>query len=119
VAFSYKIRRENGPPLWRVMNLRLEEFWRRFCLHILPERFVKIPHYGLRANRGRQQRIDQATSVGVRSADRHVGVLPIFVFVILLSLGKLICPACGKAMRTIGTKLSNCPHCGTPYATKS
>jgi hypothetical protein len=45
--------------------------------------------------------------------------LPIFVFLIALSLGKLACPACGKAMRTIGTKLTNCPHCGTPYATKS
>ena len=42
--------------------------------------------------------------------------LPVFVFLIALSLGKLVCPACGKAMRTIGTKLSNCPYCGTPYA---
>ena len=45
--------------------------------------------------------------------------LPVFVFMIALSLGKLVCPACGKAMRTIGTKLSNCPYCGTAYTKKS
>jgi hypothetical protein len=33
------------------------EFVRRFCLHLLPERFVKIRHYGLLSNRNRQERI--------------------------------------------------------------
>jgi len=33
---------------------------RRFCLHILPERFVKIRHYGLLGNRKRQQRLANA-----------------------------------------------------------
>jgi hypothetical protein len=28
---------------------------RRFCLHLLPERFVKIRHYGLVGNRQRHQ----------------------------------------------------------------
>jgi len=31
----------------RSMTLPLPEFLRRFCLHILPLRFVKIRHYGL------------------------------------------------------------------------
>ena len=39
------------------MTLALPEFVRRFCLHLLPERFVKIRHYGLLGNRGRQTRI--------------------------------------------------------------
>jgi len=42
------------------MTLSLEEFVRRFCLHILPPRFVKIRHYGLLANRDRPARIAQA-----------------------------------------------------------
>jgi hypothetical protein len=45
------------------MTLGLDEFMRRFCLHILPEGFVKIRHYGLLSNRGRQQRIAQARSL--------------------------------------------------------
>lgn len=44
----------------KVMTLRAGEFVRRFCLHLLPERFVKIRHYGLLANAQRQTRIAQA-----------------------------------------------------------
>jgi hypothetical protein len=40
------------------MTLSLHEFLRRFCLHILPCRFVKIRRYGLLANRGRHQRVE-------------------------------------------------------------
>ena len=39
------------------MILTTTEFVRRFCLHVLPERFVKIRHYGLLGNRQRQARL--------------------------------------------------------------
>ena len=45
------------------MTLGLDEFLRRFCLHFLPERFVKIRHYGLLANRGRHERVAQARAL--------------------------------------------------------
>ena len=38
----------------------LGEFVRRFCLHLLPERFVKIRHYGLLGNHCRKQKIEHA-----------------------------------------------------------
>ena len=57
VSFAYKQRQRQGPDQWRCMELSLAEFLRRFCLHLLPERFVKIRHYGLLANRGRVQRL--------------------------------------------------------------
>jgi predicted RNA-binding Zn-ribbon protein involved in translation (DUF1610 family) len=38
----------------RVMTLRVEEFLRRFFLHILPPGFVRIRHFGLFANRLRK-----------------------------------------------------------------
>lgn len=60
VKFAYKLRRDPVAPLWTDMELEVGEFVRRFCLHILPERFVKIRHYGLLANRGRQERVAQA-----------------------------------------------------------
>jgi hypothetical protein len=49
------------------MTLAIDEFVRRFCLHILPARFVKIRHYGLLGNRQRQQRLARARRLlGVR-----------------------------------------------------
>lgn len=42
----------------KVMTLDGVEFLRRFVQHVLPKGFVKIRHYGLLANRHRQQRLD-------------------------------------------------------------
>jgi len=39
----------------REMTLSGEEFLRRFLLHVLPERFVRIRYYGLLANRHREK----------------------------------------------------------------
>ena len=41
----------------KVMELSDEEFVRRFLLHVLPARFVKIRHYGFLGNKGRNKRI--------------------------------------------------------------
>jgi hypothetical protein len=38
----------------REMTLSGEEFLRRFLLHVLPDRFVRIRYYGLLANRHRE-----------------------------------------------------------------
>jgi len=39
----------------RVMTLRVEEFLRRFFLHVLPAGFVRIRHFGFLCNRKRKQ----------------------------------------------------------------
>ena len=41
----------------KTMRLEVPEFVRRFCLHLLPERFVKIRHFGFLSNRHRQTRV--------------------------------------------------------------
>jgi len=41
----------------KVMPLQAEEFIRRFLLHVLPPRFVRIRHFGLLANRSRKDNI--------------------------------------------------------------
>jgi Putative transposase/Transposase zinc-binding domain len=61
VAFRYKDY-AHGSQL-RSMTLSLQEFLRRFCVHILPPRFVKIRHYGLLANRDRPARIARARAL--------------------------------------------------------
>ena len=64
VTFAYKDYAEGSRP--KTMTLGAAEFVRRFCLHILPERFVKIRHYGLLGNRQKQTRLARArTLLGV------------------------------------------------------
>jgi len=46
----------------KTMTLATGEFLRRFCLHILPPRFVKIRHYGLFSNHRRKARLIEARS---------------------------------------------------------
>ena len=41
----------------KIMTLHASEFIRRFLLHVLPDRFVKIRHFGLLANRRRKDNI--------------------------------------------------------------
>ena len=55
VSFDYKDYAQGAKH--KTMILGIEEFVRRFCLHVLPARFVKIRHYGLLGNRQRQQRL--------------------------------------------------------------
>lgn len=61
VSFDYKDYAHGGRH--RTMTLRLAEFVRRFAPHLLPERFTKIRHYGLLANRGRQERLARVQAV--------------------------------------------------------
>lgn len=55
VTFDYKDYAHGAKH--KRMTLRVDEFVRRFCLHVLPERFVKIRHYGLLGNRQRRERV--------------------------------------------------------------
>ena len=41
----------------RVLTLDAVEFLRRFLQHVLPDRFVRIRHYGFLANRARKQKL--------------------------------------------------------------
>jgi len=106
VAFSYKDYRQGRRQ--RVMRLAPHEFIRRFFLHVLPDGFHRIRHYGFLAKGGRGENLarvrewlnvqqthepgdkDQAptTSEPEADADAH----PPFA----------VCPDCGGLMRRIG-----------------
>jgi hypothetical protein len=55
VSFRWRDSAHNNKK--RVMTLRVEEFLRRFFLHVLPAGFVRIRHFGFMANQQRQQRL--------------------------------------------------------------
>ena len=61
VAFTWKDYADGARR--KTMVLEVGEFVRRFCLHLLPGRFVKIRHYGLLGNRQRQNKVAQARLV--------------------------------------------------------
>jgi len=48
VSFKYKDYKTNKT---KIMTLTNQEFVRRFLMHVLPERFVKIRYYGILSNR--------------------------------------------------------------------
>ena len=53
VTFRWKDRTHGNAP--RVATLEAEAFLRRFLLHVLPHRFVRIRHYGWLANTARKR----------------------------------------------------------------
>jgi hypothetical protein len=61
VTFTYKDYSQNGRR--REMTLPVEEFIRRFLLHVLPHRFVRIRYYGLLANRHRDRQLERCRAL--------------------------------------------------------
>jgi len=57
VTFSYRDNKDGGKR--KQMAVSAIEFMRRFLLHSLPKRFMKIRHYGILANCGKTERISR------------------------------------------------------------
>jgi Putative transposase len=79
----------------RVMTLRIDEFLRRFFLHVLPRGFVRIRHFGFLANRQRQSQLelcrkllDQLPAVASAATAAKPAFEPTYP----------TCPACGGTM---------------------
>ena len=60
VTFRYKDYRRDGPDRQRTMTLAVGEFIRRFLLHVLPQGFHRIRHYGLLASGRRNANVARA-----------------------------------------------------------
>jgi len=92
------------------MHLPLGEFIRRLRLHLLPPRFVKIRHYGLLANRGRQVRLQAARALlpAQSPADQP---LPELQPRAPISPTRPVCPHCGWAALSW---FASCRRCAWP-----
>jgi hypothetical protein len=58
VTFRYRDSADNDSV--KQMSLPAFEFIRRFLVHVLPDSFVKIRHYGLLSNRNRKTKLDSS-----------------------------------------------------------
>jgi hypothetical protein len=98
ITFRWKDYRAQGRTRHKTMTLSPDEFMRRFLLHVLPNGFHRIRHYGLLANAGRRDHLRrvrawlQVAAVATEPQGTHAvagnpSALPTFV-----------CPDCGAAM---------------------
>ena len=60
ITFKWKDYRAKGRERAKAMTLAIDEFIRRFLIHVLPDRFHRIRHYGFFANGGRAENIARA-----------------------------------------------------------
>ncbi|MEW5855677.1 MAG: transposase [Myxococcota bacterium] len=74
VRFRYKDYAAGGTT--KVMELPAEEFLRRFLLHIVPPRFVRIRHFGLLANRACQEKLARCRQLLAVVAAAATSLLP-------------------------------------------
>jgi hypothetical protein len=82
----------------KLMTLDSSEFIRRFLMHVLPSRFVKIRHYGILSNRNRSQKLRLCQKLTFskiwESQKLSVGEL----FLKLTGIDIRVCPCCGGTM---------------------
>jgi hypothetical protein len=100
IAFQWKDYRVKSGDRRSVMRLSTSEFIRRFLIHVLPDRFHRIRHYGLLASAQRKANIAKArTLLGAQTAKQDD---PPVAEVTPLTLREP-CPDCGRQMRIIET----------------
>jgi hypothetical protein len=80
----------------KVMTLEVDEFLRRFLLHVVPSGFMRIRHFGLLANRTRRRALTQCRNL-LRQPPPEVAPAE--------SVTQLV-------QRLAGVDLSRCPVCG-------
>ncbi len=99
VRFSWRDYRDNKV---KVMPLEGAEFLRRFCMHILPKRFVRIRHYGLLSTSRRQELRALQQAFGIYTPKEREKKHWKDVCREHLNYDPDICPQCGKGhMSTI------------------
>jgi len=94
VTFAYKDYADESRA--KTMTLATAEFVRRFCLHVLPERFVKIRHYGLLGNRQKQARLTRARELLGAAPPAKPEPLPALLCTAVTERAPGCCPFCQR-----------------------
>jgi hypothetical protein len=96
VTFRYRDRKDTDTI--KVMTLEVSEFIRRFLLHILPDGFMKIRHYGILSNRNRKTKLILCKKLlGVHGGHEKPEKEPWQdLLTRITGVDPRICPYCGK-----------------------
>lgn len=95
VTFQWKDYKNGG--ISKTMTLSADEFIRRFLLHVLPDRFVRIRHFGFLANRHRHKKLHLCRQLLGVAAISYLPSLPHdYKTSLLLLTGQSleVCPLC-------------------------
>jgi hypothetical protein len=99
VTFRWKDYAHGGQR--STMTLDAVEFVRRFLLHVLPAGFVRVRHYGLWANRGRQEKLARCRELLGRTVTPPADPIPTDADPVSPSVHEAVvtptrvCPRCG------------------------
>lgn len=96
VTFRWKDYRHHDQP--KKMTLDADEFIRRFLLHVLPDGFMRIRHYGFLGNRHRRIKIARCREL--------LGVAAV------ISLTSVVSDYRDRYQELTGKSLYDCPACG-------
>ena len=103
VTFKYKDRKDNNAT--RTVTVDADEFIRRFLLHVLPDGFQRVRHYGLFANRNKKDNLArgrQLLGVSPPPQPEHESMRELMLRITGIDIAK--CPHCNKGtLRFVGT----------------
>jgi hypothetical protein len=100
VTFKYRDYRDGKEKL---MNITAQEFIRRFLLHILPSRFIKVRYYGIFGNRVRKIKIQVCQKLLKMKLKPYLKLTTRELIIRLTGKDPGLCPACqiGHLHRTL------------------
>lgn len=86
----------------KLVTMKVSEFIRRFLMHILPKKFVKIRHYGILANRNRKVKLALCRKLTKSPLykPKFEGLNTVEVLSILFGKDVTLCPDCKKSHLT-------------------
>ncbi len=113
VTFRWKDYREGDAQ--KTMTLTVEEFIRRFLLHVLPTGFQRIRYYGFLGNRYREEKLAQCRSLlqvnGTKPQSAETEATPVDYRArheALTGVSLQSCPVCHRGRMVVSEQLSPC-----------
>ncbi|MFQ5804694.1 MAG: IS91 family transposase [Candidatus Methylomirabilales bacterium] len=105
VTFSYRDRRDGDRK--KTMTLHAQEFIRRFLLHVLPDGFMRMRHFGFLANRSKKQNLAQCRNLlGLSPALPEIPKnSPQDLMLELTGIDLTRCPSCKKGTMVLVAEL--------------
>jgi hypothetical protein len=101
VTFTYRDRK--NADVKKTMTLKAEEFIRRFLLHVLPQGFVRIRHFGFLANRCKKENVQKCREL--------IDILPAGKYDVQQSLERPDKTTQEIMLDLTGIDISICPCC--------
>ncbi|MBW9173922.1 transposase [Clostridium estertheticum] len=107
VTFKWRDYKDHNKE--KFMTLTVDEFMRRFFMHVLPRKLVKIRHYGILINRNRSTKLQKCKeltdAVQSKSENSDVKLSAAEFLLKLTGIDINICSCCGKGKMFTKEKL--------------